>query len=126
MVEKDTVNVKPRKFQASGKLVNRAVLVVLSKDLLGKSYILNKSVNIIGRRDDCDIQVPDPLISNRHCRIICNEEGHFQIDDLRSTNSTYLNNKLLKKPTVLAYGDRIIVGNTILRFFYEEKFELKK
>jgi len=37
MVDKDTVNVKPRKFQAAGKLVNRAVLIILSKDLLGKS-----------------------------------------------------------------------------------------
>ena len=126
MIKKDTIGVKPRKYHAAGKLVNRGVLVILSKKLLGKSYILNKSVNIIGRRDDCDIEIPDPLISNRHCRIIYNDEGHFQIDDLESTNSTYLNNKLLKKPAVLAYGDRIIVGNTIMRFFYEEVFDIMK
>jgi two-component system cell cycle response regulator len=126
MIKKDTIGVKPRKFRAAGKLINRAVLVILSKKLFGKTYILNRSVNIIGRRDDCDIEIPDPLISNRHCRIIYNEEGHFQIDDLESTNSTYLNNKLLKKPAVLGYGDRIIVGNTIMRFFYEEVFDIKK
>ena len=126
MIKKDTIKVKTRKYHAAGKLINRAVLVVLSKKLFGKSYILNRSVNIIGRRDDCDIEIPDPLISNRHCRIICNEKGHFEIDDLRSTNSTYLNNKLLKKPAVLAYGDRIIIGDTIMRFFYEEVYDIKK
>jgi pSer/pThr/pTyr-binding forkhead associated (FHA) protein len=126
MTKKDTIKVKPtRKYHAAGKLVNRGVLVILSKKLFGKSYILNRSVNIIGRRDDCDIEIPDPLISNRHCRILY-ENGHFLIDDLESTNSTYLNNKLLKKPALLTYGDRIIIGNTILRFFYEEEFDIKK
>lgn len=127
MTKKDTIKVKPtRKYHAAGKLVNKGVLVTLSKKLFGRSYILNRSVNIIGRRDDCDIEIPDPLISNRHCRIIYNENGHFEIDDLKSTNSTYLNNKLLKKTTALSYGDRIIIGNTILRFFYEEEFDVKK
>lgn len=125
MPKKDTVNVSPRKLQASGLLNNRAVLVILSENLLGHAYVLNKSVNIIGRRDDCDIVVNDPLISNRHCRIIYNENDHFEIEDLDSTNKTYLNNKILKKPAILTYGDRIVIGDTIFRFFHEEKFETK-
>ncbi|HOO72968.1 MAG TPA: FHA domain-containing protein [Spirochaetota bacterium] len=126
MTNKDTVKIEKRKLQSSGKLINRAVLVILSKKHFGKSFILNKSVNIIGRRNDCDIRISDPLISNRHCRIIYTEDGRFQLDDLESTNSTYLNNKVLKKPAVLTYGDRIVAGNTIMRFFYEEQFEIKK
>ena len=126
MTNKDTVKIQKRKLHSSGKLLNRAVLVILSKKHLGKSFILNKSVNIIGRRNDCDIRISDPLISNRHCRIIYTEDGHFQLDDLQSTNSTYLNNKMLKKPAILTYGDRIVAGNTIMRFFYEEQFEIKK
>jgi len=126
MARKDTIVTTQKKIKAAGRLINRAVLVVLSRNQLGKCFVLNRAVNIVGRRDDCDIRLSDPLVSNRHFRITCNEAGHFQIEDLGSTNSTYLNDKTLKKTRLLSYGDRIIAGKTIMRFFYEEEFLVRK
>jgi two-component system cell cycle response regulator len=127
MPKDDTVKVDhERRIQAAGILKTRAVLLVLSENLLGKSFILNKSEITIGRDKSGDIQIKDPLISKKHCRITLNNNGHFQIEDLGSTNSTYLNGRVLKKTTMMNYGDRIIIGDTILRFFYEEKYETKE
>ncbi len=127
MPGKDTVEInQKRKIHAAGLLKIRAVLLILSGNFLGKSFILNRSLTIIGRDQDCDIQIDDPLISKKHCKIIINQDGHFQIEDLDSKNSTYLNGKIIKKPVIMNYGDRIIIGDTILRFFYEEKFETRE
>ena len=75
----------------------------------------------VGRNKDCDISLNDPLISSEHCRIEIHEDDKFYIEDIGSTNATFLNRKKLKKKVHLLYGDRIVIGNTILRFFLEEE-----
>jgi pSer/pThr/pTyr-binding forkhead associated (FHA) protein len=114
-----------RKIHSSGILSTKGVLLILSENYLGKSFVLDKKETIVGRDETCDITIDDPLISKKHCRITLTDEGHYHIEDLDSTNSTYLNGKLLKKTGHVSYGDRIIIGDTILRFFHQEKFESK-
>lgn len=114
-----------RKIQSAGILKKRGVLLVLSENFLGKAFIIEKPLYIIGRDEVCDIVIRDMLISKKHCKIYMTDEGHYNLEDMDSTNSTYLNGKVLKKPAQITYGDRIIIGNTILRFFHEEKFESK-
>ncbi|HEQ72036.1 MAG TPA: FHA domain-containing protein, partial [Spirochaetia bacterium] len=82
-----------------------------------------KNELILGRNEECDIAVRDDLLSRRHCRITKNDHGEYVIEDLSSTNSTWLNSKELKAPATLRYGDRLLVGNTIFRFFLEEEVE---
>lgn len=126
MTENDTLHLGDnRKIYSSGILSKKGVLLILSENFLGKSFILTNPVSIIGRETSCDIIIDDPLISKKHCKISLSDEGHYHIEDLDSTNSTYLNGKLLKKIAQISYGDRIIIGDTILRFFHEEKFESK-
>lgn len=127
MGENDTIDLAgSRKIQSAGILKIRGVLLVLSENFLGASFVLNKAVSVLGRDESCDIVINDKLISKKHCKITLNNEGHYHVEDLDSTNSTYLNGKLLNKPTLITYGDRIIAGDTILRFFHEEKFERKE
>ncbi|MBN2402602.1 MAG: FHA domain-containing protein [Spirochaetes bacterium] len=114
-----------RKIHSAGILNRKGILLILSENFLGKSFVLDKKVSIVGRDESCDIVINDPLISKKHCSITLTDEGHYHIEDLDSTNSTFLNGKLLKKPGHISYGDRIIIGDTILRFFHEEKFESK-
>jgi pSer/pThr/pTyr-binding forkhead associated (FHA) protein len=114
-----------RKIHSSGILSTKGVLLILSENFLGKSFILDKKVTVVGRDETCDIIIDDPLISKKHCIITLSDEGYYHIEDLDSTNSTYLNGKLLKKTVHISYGDRIIIGDTILRFFHQEKFESK-
>jgi pSer/pThr/pTyr-binding forkhead associated (FHA) protein len=105
-------------------LTNRAILVVLSSNFLGKTFIIDKDETMIGRLKDSDISLDDPAISKNHCKIIFDKDNKFYIEDSGSKNSTFLNGKELKKRTHIIYGDRIIIGNTILRFFLEEKIEV--
>ena len=128
MTEKDTLHLNEnRKIPSSGILSKKSVLLILSENFLGKTFILDKPESIIGRDASCDMVIDDPLISKKHCKItLVDDQGHYHIEDMDSTNSTYLNGKLLKKPAHIVYGDRIIIGDTIMRFFHEEKFESDK
>ena len=111
------------KILPTSLLTNRGLMVVLSSNFLGKSFIINRINTIVGRNPDCDIIIDDPLVSKKHCRIIFEEDKKFYIEDLGSKNSTYLNEKELKKKEHIIYGDRIVVGDTIMRFYLEEKIE---
>jgi FHA domain len=62
-------------------------------------------------RGDVEIQLEDPFASTRHARIF--REGHvFVIEDLGSTNGTYLNDEPLTGPQPLHPGDRIRIGDS--------------
>lgn len=112
-----------QKISSMSILEKRGILVVLSSNFLGKSFIINTTKTTIGRSSDCEIIIDDPLVSKTHCQIIFEEDKKFYIKDLGSKNSTFLNEKVLKKNEHLIYGDRVIVGNTIMRFYLEEKLE---
>lgn len=112
---------KGKVVKSSGLLKTKGLFLVLSENFLGDTYILDKSEVIIGREDSCDIKIDDPQISSSHCRVESDGEGAFFLTDLGSTNSTYINRKKVTKKKEILYGDRIVLGNTILRFFLEEK-----
>ena len=114
------------KVGRAGALGKRAFLVVVSQNSLGKCLILEESRGEyrIGREPDVDLFIDDAMVSKHHCSVQY-KKGDFVISDNGSTNNTFLNNKPLKKPEPLSYGDRIILGSTILRFFYEEQIPSK-
>ena len=112
---------KRQKLKSSELLVGKAVLLILSENFFGRSYIINKKIITIGRKADCDISLGDPLISSEHCKIEIQEDGKYYIEDIGSKNATFLNRKKLKRKVHLIYGDRIVIGKTILRFFLEEE-----
>ncbi len=118
-----TVSAEKHKLKSTSLLTDRGVLVILSSNYFGKSFIIDKINNIIGRHSSCDIIIKDPLVSKNHCRIIFEEDEKFYIEDLGSKNSTFLNEKELKKKEHIIYGDRIVIGNTIMRFYLEEKID---
>ena len=74
-----------------------------------------KAVTRIGRKPDNDIGLSDPDVSGQHARIRF-EESAFLIEDLRSTNGTYLNGQQISSPTRLASGALIKLGGTQLQF----------
>jgi hypothetical protein len=68
-------------------------------------------------RGDVEIQLDDPFASSRHARI--SREGHLLvIEDLGSTNGTYLNEEPLNGPQPLHPGDHIRIGDC--EFSYEQ------
>jgi pSer/pThr/pTyr-binding forkhead associated (FHA) protein len=67
----------------------------------------------IGRGEDCEVRLPDTYVSTYHARIY-NRDGAWYIEDLGSTNGTYLNQRKLTTPAELRAGDRVRLGKTTL------------
>jgi pSer/pThr/pTyr-binding forkhead associated (FHA) protein len=112
---------EPR-FKNIVELRKRGLLVVLSGDNLGCSGIVYERPLMVGRDADCQLKIADDLMSKKHFSISpISGERKFILKDLDSTNSTFLNKKKVKKPVQIYYGDRIVAGNTVFRFFLEEQ-----
>jgi hypothetical protein len=69
----------------------------------------------IGRSKEADVQIEDRYASGVHARIF-SREGHFFVEDMRSTNGTLLNDATLKGEADLIDGDVIRIGDTAFRF----------
>ncbi|HEX3451248.1 MAG TPA: FHA domain-containing protein, partial [Isosphaeraceae bacterium] len=66
----------------------------------------------IGSRADCDVVVDSSLVSARHCQLTQTADGYF-LNDLGSTNGTYVNGLRVTAPTRLVPGDSITLGKTM-------------
>jgi pSer/pThr/pTyr-binding forkhead associated (FHA) protein len=67
---------------------------------------------VIGNSPDCDVVVDSPLASGRHCQLTQTGEG-FLLNDLGSTNGTFVNGVRLAGSTRLSTGDSITLGRTV-------------
>jgi pSer/pThr/pTyr-binding forkhead associated (FHA) protein len=76
--------------------------------LIGRTFYLDKPVVSIGRLMANDICLEDPFVSRHHC-VIRNEDGHYVIEDLNSTNGTYVNGERINAYS-LAEDDLIRIG----------------
>jgi FHA domain len=80
----------------------------------GMIYDLDGEV-VLGRGDRAEIRLDDPFASSRHARVY--EQGNIMvIEDLDSTNGTYLNEELLETPRPLHPGDRVRIGDSEFTF----------
>jgi FHA domain len=76
----------------------------------GMIYDLDGDI-VLGRGDQAEIRLDDPFASARHARVY--EQGNIVvIEDLDSTNGTYLNEELLQTPRPLHPGDRVRIGDS--------------
>ena len=80
----------------------------------GMIYDLDGDI-VLGRGDHAEIRLDDPFASSRHARVY--EQGNIVvIEDLDSTNGTYLNEELLKTARPLHPGDRVRIGDSEFEF----------
>jgi FHA domain len=81
----------------------------------GMIYDLDEGDIVLGRGDHAQIRLEDPFASARHAHIF-EQGGILAIEDLGSTNGTYLNEELLETPRPLHPGDRVRIGDSELTF----------
>ena len=81
-------------------------------------YNMNKERYTIGRLPDNDIRIDNPAVSGHHSLIINILNDSF-LEDLNSTNGTYVNGKLIKKHA-LQHGDVVTAGHHQLRFVEDD------
>lgn len=77
---------------------------------------LPKAQWMIGRSRTCDFVIPAIRVSRQHCLLTRMPDGLFIIEDLSSTNGTFINGIRLKEPTPLYPGDQISLADTHLTF----------
>jgi hypothetical protein len=105
--------------QAARPVASDSVLVVQGGGGLraGAAFQLDGGITI-GRSPQMDIQIDDPFASGRHARIY-ERGGFFYVEDMGSTNGTFLNGERLGSEELLRAEDRIRIGDT--EFRYEQR-----
>jgi hypothetical protein len=94
---------------------SQATLVVRQGAQTGTSFPLPPQATEIGRDETADISLQDPEMSRRHVRVSW-QEGRYILEDLNSTNGTFLNDTRVTATQQLSPGDKIRMGQHILEF----------
>lgn len=97
-------------------------LVMRSGPSVGKEYPLDKNELFIGRDLSNDIVINDPEISRRHSRLFT-QGNTFVLEDLGSTNGTFVNGQRLAGPNMLRPGDVITFGERMSLVFESSDFD---
>lgn len=78
----------------------------------GRAYPLEDEVTL-GRAAGCQVPIDDAYASQVHARVF-HAEGQWYVEDLGSTNGTYLNRRRVAGPMIVKRRDRVQIGNTVL------------
>jgi len=103
---------KPAKSARAGRGAPQRLLVTAG-DLAGTSMGLADQQITIGRANDATLVLTDDYASSRHARLFP-QDGQWIVEDLGSTNGTYLDRQKVTQPTPVPAGVPIRIGKTVL------------
>lgn len=107
----------PRQQQPAAARQRRGAptkLVVAEGSLAGTTVALQGQTITLGRAHDSTIVLDDDYASSRHARIYPDRDGQWIVEDLGSTNGTYLDRNRLTTPTPVPLGAPIRIGKTVI------------
>ena len=88
-------------------------VVVVEGDKRGTEVSLELAPLLIGRGNDAAIRLDDDYVSTRHARI-ASDQTQWYVEDLGSTNGTYVGSTRITQPTTLTLGSQVRIGKNIL------------
>jgi len=88
-------------------------IIITEGPLAGTVVPLGTSAILIGRAADATIVLDDDFVSNEHTRLVP-RDTHWIVEDLGSTNGTWINKEKVITPTVLVPGAKLQIGRTSL------------
>ena len=109
---------KPRRAEKAPKRGRTAkhapphLRAIAPDEIKGRTYALGDEVTV-GRAAGCQVTLDDSYASQLHARVF-SREGTWYVEDLGSTNGTYLNRRRVAGPMVVKRRDRLQIGNTVL------------
>ena len=80
----------------------------------GRSLVLERAL-VVGRAPDADLVLDDGEVSRHHARLTPSPDGSVTVEDLDSTNGTFVNTHELHAPARLDPGDELLIGVTVLQ-----------
>jgi hypothetical protein len=86
--------------------------VIEPADTKGQTYELADELTV-GRAGGCQITLDDTFVSQLHARVF-RRDGQLFVEDLGSTNGTFLNRKKITAPVSMRKGDRLQIGKTVM------------
>lgn len=101
-----------RPTSRKSKKTPRRVAVIEDDKLKGKTFDLDDEV-IIGRADKCSLVLDDTYVSQVHARIFRRGDS-YMIEDMGSTNGTYVNRRRITAAAELQRGDQVKIGKAVL------------
>ena len=107
----------PRNWGGSGRgggspKAGGRLRVIEPADTKGQVYELADELTV-GRAGGCQITLDDTYVSQLHARVF-RRDGQLYVEDLGSTNGTYLNRKKVTAPIAIRKGDRLQIGKTVM------------
>lgn len=105
---------KTKPIARKGKGAPKRVVLLDDRGRKVGSHTLSGTMQI-GRGTACEIRPEDTYLSQVHARLSSRPNG-WVVEDMGSTNGTFLNGRKVTVPTEVAAGDRVQVGKTILEF----------
>jgi pSer/pThr/pTyr-binding forkhead associated (FHA) protein len=103
---------KAAKRQRTEAPAQPRLVVVEPTDQRGRTFPLGAEMTV-GRAAGCQITLDDTYASQIHARVF-QRDGQFLVEDLGSTNGTYLNRQKVAGPMVMRTGDKMQIGNTVM------------
>jgi diguanylate cyclase (GGDEF)-like protein len=102
--------------------VRQGTLTVLTGSSMGLVLVLSKARSILGRGDSADLRLDEPGISRAHACLYRNGD-QYEIEDLESSNGTFIDANRIQVRAGLHDGARISLGSTLLRFGMQDEVE---
>jgi len=101
-----------RSLRRGGRAAQPQLRVLEPSNLRGHTYPLAEEITL-GRAAECQVPIDDAYASQVHARVF-RRDGQWYVEDLGSTNGTYLNRRRVAGPMVMNRRDRMQIGNTVL------------
>ena len=89
-------------------------LTITQGSQAGQTADLSGGLVMIGRGADCQLILDDDYVSTRHARLVSGATGIY-VEDLSSTNGTYVNGQRITAPTTITMADTVRIGKTIMK-----------
>jgi pSer/pThr/pTyr-binding forkhead associated (FHA) protein len=103
------------------KIIPQILLSVIAQNPITKTFSLEEIA--IGRDPVCDLQIADPTVSSKHARIFYSYD-QWWVEDLGSSNGSYLNDILVSTATVLTIGDQLRLGKMRINIEFPDQNKL--
>jgi hypothetical protein len=103
----------PKSSRRAARAKDATELVIVEPtEQAGRRFALGDEMTV-GRAAGCQVTLDDTYCSGLHARLF-KRDGQLMVEDLGSTNGTYLNRSRVSGPMLVRRGDRLQVGNTVL------------